>query len=160
MFPSPLSHSRRLERSSVLGSAAHSSSDSFPNTALNLPLNLNSTLTKDERIDHIKEQAFKSFKLKAEKWNRFVSTEENQRLLLDFLDEGQHPSLVLFTSPGGNLYAGDGQVGAKYIKCWHVQKWKDLWVWGAKDRSVTLGVIYYRTWWCCCFQMCKAQRGG
>ncbi|CAI5762170.1 Hypothetical predicted protein [Podarcis lilfordi] len=112
----------------MLESAAHSSSDSFPNTALNLPLNLNSTLTKDERIDLIKEQAFKSFKLKAEKWNRFVSTEENQRLLLDFLDEGQHPSLVLFTGPGGNLYAGDGQTPIS---------WKTKLLYVLRKRTVT-----------------------
>ncbi|XP_078243056.1 dynein beta chain, ciliary-like [Pogona vitticeps] len=91
----------------MLGSAGQSSSDSFPgaprNTGSPAGLNLNSALARDERIDHIKELAFKSFRLKTEKWNLFISTEENQRLLLDFLDHGQCPCLVLFINPGGNL---------------------------------------------------------
>lgn len=113
MFPSPLSHSCQLEQSTLLESARNSSSDSFPALVQDTASHMNSALAKDELIDHIKEQAFQSFKLKAEKWNRFISTEENQRLLLDFLEEGQHQRLVLFTGPGGNLCAGDGQVGEK-----------------------------------------------
>lgn len=109
----------------MLGSAGQSSSESFPgalqNTGSPAALNLNSALAKDERIDHIKELAFKSFRLKAEKWHRFISREENQKCFLDFLDHGQCPCLVLFTSPGGNLYISDGQVGTKY-QCWHLQK--------------------------------------
>ncbi|KAJ6660744.1 hypothetical protein lerEdw1_017370 [Lerista edwardsae] len=99
-----------MEQSALLESARHHGSDSFPTLVQNTASHMNSALAKDELIDHIKEQAFQSFKLKAEKWNRFISTEENQRLLLDFLEEGQHQRLVLFTGPGGNLCAGDGQV--------------------------------------------------
>ncbi|KAH0621504.1 hypothetical protein JD844_022874 [Phrynosoma platyrhinos] len=98
----------------MLGSATHSTTVSFPSTALNptnaAPLNLSSVWAKDERIDRIKEQAFKSFRLKAEKWNRFILTEENQKVLLDFLDKGQSQRLVLCTGPGGNLYVSNGQV--------------------------------------------------
>ncbi|XP_042314335.1 dynein beta chain, ciliary-like [Sceloporus undulatus] len=94
----------------MLGSATCSSAVSFPSTALNpattAPLNLSSVLA----IDHIKEQAFKSFRLKAEKWNRFILTEENQKLLLDFLDKGQTQWLAFCTGPGGNLCVSTGQV--------------------------------------------------
>ncbi|MEE6489662.1 hypothetical protein FKM82_015640 [Ascaphus truei] len=70
-----------------------------------------SSLAGDERIDYIKEQAFRCHRLKTEKWNRFVSAEENQRLLLDFLETAEHGGrLLLSTGPGGTLHAGDGQV--------------------------------------------------
>ncbi|XP_007888401.2 dynein axonemal heavy chain 11-like [Callorhinchus milii] len=59
----------------------------------------------DERIDFIKEQVFQSLKLKSEKWNRFMAVEENQRLLIDFLDQAQPGKLLLFTGPGGALNA-------------------------------------------------------
>ncbi|KAI1899527.1 hypothetical protein AGOR_G00062710 [Albula goreensis] len=64
----------------------------------------------DERIDFIREQAFTCLRLKTDKWNRFIAAEENQKLLLDFLDKGCYDRMVLFTGPGGTLHVGDGQV--------------------------------------------------
>ncbi|KAG9349499.1 hypothetical protein JZ751_027944, partial [Albula glossodonta] len=63
----------------------------------------------DERIDFIREQAFTCLRLKTDKWNRFIAAEENQKLLLDFLDKGCYDRMVLFTGPGGTLHVGDGQ---------------------------------------------------
>ncbi|KAM4697873.1 dynein axonemal heavy chain 11-like [Rhinophrynus dorsalis] len=63
----------------------------------------------DERIEYIKEQTFRSLRLRADKWNRFVSAEENQRLLQDLLEAAEHRRLVLFTGPGGTLHAADEQ---------------------------------------------------
>ncbi|XP_078083834.1 dynein axonemal heavy chain 11 [Mustelus asterias] len=60
---------------------------------------------EDEGIDFIKEQAFKSLKVKSERWNRFIAVDENKKLLLDFLDQRQHGKLLLFTGAGGALHA-------------------------------------------------------
>lgn len=66
-----------------------------------------SILVGDERIDFIKELAFKYFKLKAEKWNRFVSSEDNQWLLLAFLESAEQQKMLLFSGSGGTLHATD-----------------------------------------------------
>lgn len=64
----------------------------------------------DERVDFLREQAFTILRLKADKWNRFIGLEENQRALLDFFDQGWREYLLLFVGPGGTLHAGDEQV--------------------------------------------------
>uniref|UniRef100_H3ASB2 Dynein, axonemal, heavy polypeptide 9 like n=1 Tax=Latimeria chalumnae TaxID=7897 RepID=H3ASB2_LATCH len=76
-----------------------------------LPLeeSLKLKVATDSRIDFVKEQAFKYLKLKTEKWNRFLSLEENQKLFLDFLDKTEPGRLVLFTGPGGAIHVSDGQ---------------------------------------------------
>ncbi|KAJ3580660.1 hypothetical protein NHX12_034280 [Muraenolepis orangiensis] len=40
----------------------------------------------DERVDFLREQVFCVLRVKTDKWNRFIGTEENQKVLLDFLD--------------------------------------------------------------------------
>lgn len=64
----------------------------------------------DERVDFLREQAFSVLRLKTDKWNRFIGLEENQRALLDFLDQSWREYLILFMGPGGTLHAGDEQV--------------------------------------------------
>lgn len=64
----------------------------------------------DERVDFIREQAFTILRLKTDKWNRFIGLEENQRALLDFLDQGSREYLILFVGPGGTLHTGDEHV--------------------------------------------------
>lgn len=64
----------------------------------------------DERVDFMREQAFTVLRLKTDKWNRFIGLEENQRALLDFLDQGWREFLILFVGPGGTLHTGDEQV--------------------------------------------------
>ncbi|KAJ8253037.1 hypothetical protein GJAV_G00208420 [Gymnothorax javanicus] len=64
----------------------------------------------DERIDFLREQATTCLRLKTDKWNRFIASEENQKVLLDFLDKGSCSLLVLFSGPGGTLHVADGQV--------------------------------------------------
>ncbi|XP_039545600.1 dynein heavy chain 11, axonemal [Pimephales promelas] len=63
----------------------------------------------DERVDFMREQAFTVLRLKTDKWNRFIGLEENQRALLDFLDQGWREYLLLFVGPGGTLHTGDEQ---------------------------------------------------
>ncbi|KAG5833963.1 hypothetical protein ANANG_G00281520 [Anguilla anguilla] len=70
---------------------------------------LKSGAAVDERIDFLREQAFVSLRLKTDKWNRFIASEENQKVLLDFLDKGCCDLLVLFSGPGGTLHAADEQ---------------------------------------------------
>ncbi|XP_031749733.1 dynein heavy chain 11, axonemal [Xenopus tropicalis] len=71
-----------------------------------------SLVAGDERVDYIREQVFRSLRLKTDKWNRFVSNEENQKLVLDFLEAAQCRRLVFFSGPGGSLHASAEQVSA------------------------------------------------
>lgn len=64
----------------------------------------------DERVDFLREQAFCVLRVKTDKWNRFIAAEENQKIILDFLDHIWTNRLLLFTGPGGTLHAGDAQV--------------------------------------------------
>lgn len=64
----------------------------------------------DERVDFLREQAFCVLRVKTDKWNRFIGTEENQRMILDFLDHIWTDKLLLYTGPGGTLHAGNAQV--------------------------------------------------
>lgn len=64
----------------------------------------------DERVDFLREQVFCVLRLKTDKWNRFIGAEENQNVMLDFMDNIGTNSLLLFTGPGGTLHAGDAQV--------------------------------------------------
>lgn len=64
----------------------------------------------DERVDFLREQAFCVLQVKTDKWNRFIGTEENQKIILDFLDHIWTNRLLLFTGPGGTLHVGDAQV--------------------------------------------------
>ncbi|XP_048056692.1 dynein axonemal heavy chain 11 isoform X1 [Megalobrama amblycephala] len=68
----------------------------------------------DERVDFLREQAFTVLRLKTDKWNRFIGLEENQRALLDFLDQGWREYLILFMGPGGTLHAGDEQSSSSW----------------------------------------------
>ncbi|KAK5608169.1 hypothetical protein CRENBAI_003200 [Crenichthys baileyi] len=63
----------------------------------------------DERVDFLREQAFCVLRVKTDKWNRFIAAEENQKIILDFLDHIWTNRLLLFTGPGGTLHAGDAQ---------------------------------------------------
>lgn len=65
----------------------------------------------DERVDFLREQAFCVLRVKTDKWNRFIGTEENQKMILDFLDHIWTDKLLLYTGPGGTLHAGNAQVG-------------------------------------------------
>uniref|UniRef100_A0A671Z136 Dynein, axonemal, heavy polypeptide 9 like n=1 Tax=Sparus aurata TaxID=8175 RepID=A0A671Z136_SPAAU len=64
----------------------------------------------DERVDFLREQAFCVLRVKTDKWNRFIGAEENQKIILDFLDHIWTNRLLLFTGPGGTLHAGDAQL--------------------------------------------------
>lgn len=70
----------------------------------------------DERVDFLREQAFCILRVKTDKWNRFIGAEENQKILLDFLDHIWTSRLLLFTGPGGTLHAGDAQVSGSPFK--------------------------------------------
>ncbi|XP_034038475.1 dynein beta chain, ciliary-like [Thalassophryne amazonica] len=63
----------------------------------------------DERVDFLRELAFCVLRVKTDKWNRFIGAEENQKIILDFLDHIWTNCLLLFTGPGGTLHAGDAQ---------------------------------------------------
>lgn len=67
----------------------------------------------DERVDFLREQAFCVLRVKTDKWNRFIGAEENQTIILDFLDHIWTNRLLLFTGPGGTLHAEDAQVRKK-----------------------------------------------
>lgn len=64
----------------------------------------------DERVDFLREQAFCVLRVKTDKWNRFIGTEENQKMILDFLDHIWTDKLLLYSGPGGTLHARHAQV--------------------------------------------------
>lgn len=68
----------------------------------------------DERVDFLREQAFCVLRVKTDKWNRFIGTEENQKMILDFLDHIWTDKLLLYSGPGGTLHAGNAQVSNPY----------------------------------------------
>ncbi|TRY96398.1 hypothetical protein DNTS_010073 [Danionella cerebrum] len=68
----------------------------------------------DERVDFLREQVFSILRIKTDKWNRFIGLEENQRALLDFLDQAWREYLILFMGPGGTLHAGDEQSSSSW----------------------------------------------
>lgn len=70
----------------------------------------------DERVDFLREQAVCVLRVKTDKWNRFIGAEENQKIILDFLDHIWANRLLLFTGPGGTLHAGDAQVSNAHIQ--------------------------------------------
>lgn len=72
----------------------------------------------DERVDFLREQAFCVLRVKTDKWNRFIGTEENQKIILDFLDHIWTDRLLLFTGPGGTLHVGDTQVYNTQATVW------------------------------------------
>lgn len=74
-------------------------------------------MLSDERVDFLREQVFCVLRVKTDKWNRFIGAEENQKILLDFLDHIWTNRLLLFTGPGGTLHAGDAQVRKTYTPC-------------------------------------------
>uniref|UniRef100_A0AAQ5XVQ1 Dynein axonemal heavy chain 11 n=1 Tax=Amphiprion ocellaris TaxID=80972 RepID=A0AAQ5XVQ1_AMPOC len=55
----------------------------------------------------LRPPAFCVLRVKTDKWNRFIGAEENQKIMLDFLDHIWTNRLLLFTGPGGTLHAGD-----------------------------------------------------
>ncbi|KAM3605484.1 uncharacterized protein V6R79_026173 [Siganus canaliculatus] len=71
---------------------------------------LKAGVVSDERVDFLREQAFCVLRVKTDKWNRFIGAEENQKIILDFLDHIWSNRLLLFSGPGGTLHAGDAQV--------------------------------------------------
>lgn len=72
----------------------------------------------DERVDFLREQAFCVLRVKTDKWNRFIGTEENQKIILDFLNHIWTNRLLLFTGPGGTLHVGDEQVYNTQATVW------------------------------------------
>lgn len=71
----------------------------------------------DERVDFLREQVVCVLRVKTDQWNRFIGTEENQQIILDYLDHSWTNRLLFFTGPGGTLHAGDTQV--KYCTLTH-----------------------------------------
>uniref|UniRef100_A0A3P8NT94 Dynein axonemal heavy chain 11 n=1 Tax=Astatotilapia calliptera TaxID=8154 RepID=A0A3P8NT94_ASTCA len=69
----------------------------------------------DERVDFLREQAFYVLRVKTDKWNRFIGADENQKIILDFLDHIWTNRLLLFTGPGGTLHAGDAQLPYEHL---------------------------------------------
>ncbi|KAK2822251.1 hypothetical protein Q5P01_022316 [Channa striata] len=67
-------------------------------------------ILSDERVDFLRELAFCVLRVKVDKWNRFIGAEENQKIVLDFLDHIFTDRLLLFMGPGGTLHAGDAHV--------------------------------------------------
>lgn len=57
----------------------------------------------DSRLDFICDYVLKTLKLKQDKWEKLLSSEDNRKVLQEFLDRGEKRALVLSVNAAGLL---------------------------------------------------------
>ncbi|KAF7661538.1 hypothetical protein LDENG_00259550 [Lucifuga dentata] len=57
----------------------------------------------DKRLEFVEDHVLKSLKVKQDRWQKCVSSEENKQLVEDFLDKAEQKKLVVFQNPAGGL---------------------------------------------------------
>ncbi|XP_029978186.1 dynein axonemal heavy chain 9 [Sphaeramia orbicularis] len=78
---------------------------------------------EDRRLGFIRDYILKSLKVKQDKWDRLVSTEDTKQLLQDFLDKAEPGSLVgVSLSPSGQLEASAAFTAASKNKSVYLVK--------------------------------------
>ncbi|KAG7239799.1 hypothetical protein INR49_028387 [Caranx melampygus] len=60
---------------------------------------------EDRRLDFIADYVLRTLKLKQDKWQKFVSSEENRQVLQDFVDKAERGTLVVSVTGAGLLQA-------------------------------------------------------
>ena len=61
----------------------------------------------DPRMDFFQEYTTRSFKIKPDKWAKFIGVDENRATLMDFCEKADLPQLILSLNSAGQLQAGD-----------------------------------------------------
>uniref|UniRef100_A0AAX7TU92 Dynein axonemal heavy chain 17 n=1 Tax=Astatotilapia calliptera TaxID=8154 RepID=A0AAX7TU92_ASTCA len=79
-----------------------------------------SPAAEDERLDYIAECVLRTLKLKQDKWQKCVSSEDNRQVLQEFLDKAEQRTLVVSVTAGGQLqtassFTGDSKNKAVYF---------------------------------------------
>lgn len=63
---------------------------------------------EDPRLDFIGDYVLRTFKLKQDKWQKCVSSEDNRQVLQEFLDSAERRTLVVSVSAAGLLQPAAG----------------------------------------------------
>lgn len=74
------------------------------------------TPADDKRLDFIADYVLRTLKLKEDKWQKCVSSEENRQTLQEFLDKSERRTLVVALSAAGLLQPAAGFSGASRNK--------------------------------------------
>lgn len=57
----------------------------------------------DKRIDFLQDVTLKAFKIKADKWLKFIAGEDNRTFIASFFDKADFPSLVISLNAASQL---------------------------------------------------------
>ena len=80
----------------------------------------------DVRVEFIADYVLKTMKLKADKWTKMYSVEENKAMILEFLDKSDHIQLVIIGSSAGALTPSfEWPMQLKGKACYFVRKGKE-----------------------------------
>ena len=60
-------------------------------------------LNKDKRIEFIREYTLTSMRLKIDKWNKIIISDEQRNYLLSFIDNPEPQTLVISQNIAGHL---------------------------------------------------------
>ena len=60
-------------------------------------------LNKDKRIEFIREYTLTSMRLKIDKWNKIIISDEQRQYLLSFIDNQEPQTLVISQNIAGHL---------------------------------------------------------
>ncbi|KAL0984038.1 hypothetical protein UPYG_G00136240 [Umbra pygmaea] len=62
----------------------------------------------DKRFEFLEEYVLKTLKLKHDRWQKCISTEENKQVIQEFLDKSEQTTLVVFMNAAGQLLTANG----------------------------------------------------
>ena len=94
----------------------------------------------DRRIEFVADYVLKTMKLKADKWSKMYSLDENKQLIVDFFEKADHQSLLIAASSAGALTVSyDWPPQLKSKACYFVKKGKEA---IPKDASLRKTLIF------------------
>lgn len=67
------------------------------------PADMDESPAEDKRLDFIADYVLRTLKLKQDKWQKCVSSEESRQVLQDFLDKAERRTLVVSVTAAGLL---------------------------------------------------------
>ena len=60
-------------------------------------------LEKDKRVDFIREYTLTSMRLKQDKWNKIIISDEQRNYLMSFVDKAEPQQMVISQNIAGHL---------------------------------------------------------
>ena len=80
----------------------------------------------DPRIEFIADYVMKTMKIKADKWTKLYSLDENKQMFIDFYEKSDHQSLIVSQNTAGNLLVSFTWPSALKSKaCYFVKRTKE-----------------------------------